>query len=190
MVQIAGGEHHSLFLFSNGEVWGCGRCDGFEIGLSVDHPGMVEARERREALQEKRDRYVDEEEERIMKEDHVRFDGAEAARRAAEAAAMHLPLPNDYIPVPTLIPFPPITPTSTERPKIVQVAAGKRHNFAVSSDGDAYAWGFGERFQMGLGDVLEQDTPRKVESEELEGFRILKASCGGQHSIFVAVRDR
>jgi alpha-tubulin suppressor-like RCC1 family protein len=39
---ISGGEHHSLFLLSDGSVWGCGRCDGNELGLPLDHPAMVD----------------------------------------------------------------------------------------------------------------------------------------------------
>lgn len=43
---ISGGEHHTLFLLSDGSVWGCGRCDGYELGLADDHPALkdVDAR--------------------------------------------------------------------------------------------------------------------------------------------------
>lgn len=49
MTQISGGEHHTLFLLSDGSVWGCGRCDGFELGLADDHPALKGVDERREA---------------------------------------------------------------------------------------------------------------------------------------------
>lgn len=34
IVQIAGGEHHTLFLTSTGKVYACGRCDGGQLGIS------------------------------------------------------------------------------------------------------------------------------------------------------------
>lgn len=37
VVQIAGGEHHTLFLTSAGRVFACGRCDGGQLGLAEDH---------------------------------------------------------------------------------------------------------------------------------------------------------
>jgi regulator of chromosome condensation len=42
---IAAGEYHTLFLFDNGQVYGCGRTDGYELGLDDRHPAMVRARE-------------------------------------------------------------------------------------------------------------------------------------------------
>ncbi|KAG6335109.1 hypothetical protein ID866_3978 [Astraeus odoratus] len=37
VVQIAGGDHHTLFLTSSGRVFACGRCDGGQLGLSEDN---------------------------------------------------------------------------------------------------------------------------------------------------------
>ncbi|KAG2115974.1 regulator of chromosome condensation 1/beta-lactamase-inhibitor protein II [Suillus discolor] len=34
IVQIIGGEHHTLFLTSFGKVYACGRCDGGQLGIS------------------------------------------------------------------------------------------------------------------------------------------------------------
>ncbi|KAK7054171.1 regulator of chromosome condensation 1/beta-lactamase-inhibitor protein II [Favolaschia claudopus] len=36
VVQIAGGEHHTLFLTSDGKVYACGRADGSQLGLAED----------------------------------------------------------------------------------------------------------------------------------------------------------
>lgn len=43
VVAITGGESHSLFLFDNGKVLACGRCDGHEVGLASDHPAILQA---------------------------------------------------------------------------------------------------------------------------------------------------
>ncbi|KAF9054974.1 RCC1/BLIP-II [Hymenopellis radicata] len=36
VVQIVGGEHHTLFLTSNGKVYACGRCNAGQLGLPDD----------------------------------------------------------------------------------------------------------------------------------------------------------
>lgn len=60
VVQISGGEFHSLFLFDNGEVWGCGRNDAHELGLSDDHPAQDEVKERSEEIRAEKQKVVDE----------------------------------------------------------------------------------------------------------------------------------
>lgn len=36
VIQIAGGEHHTIFLTSDGKVYACGRSDGGQLGLEED----------------------------------------------------------------------------------------------------------------------------------------------------------
>jgi regulator of chromosome condensation len=184
VVQISGGEHHTLFLFSNGEVWSCGRADGFEPGLDPEHPEMVAARGRRLEAQAEQNARAKEAQERVVAE-NKHLDGAEAAVQAAEAAAAGVAIPNEYIPEPTKVAFPV---DGDSEPKIVQIAAGTRHNLAVSSTGKVYGWGLGGESQLGLGNVEEQPTPMLVTSKELQGYKVLKASTGGQHSMLVAHR--
>ena len=45
VVAITAGQHHSLFLLSDGRVFGCGRCDGCELGLDASHPAMKEVKQ-------------------------------------------------------------------------------------------------------------------------------------------------
>ena len=42
VVQVVGGEHHSLFLTKEGKVYACGRMDGGQLGLEDDNPAIVE----------------------------------------------------------------------------------------------------------------------------------------------------
>ncbi|KAH9948366.1 RCC1/BLIP-II [Amylocystis lapponica] len=42
VVQIAGGEHHTLFLTSAGAVFACGRSDGGQLGLAEDDAAFAE----------------------------------------------------------------------------------------------------------------------------------------------------
>jgi regulator of chromosome condensation len=44
VVQIDGGEHHTLFLLSDGRVFGTGRIDSSQLGLPADHPAINEAK--------------------------------------------------------------------------------------------------------------------------------------------------
>lgn len=196
VVQIAGGVHHSLFLLSNGQVWGCGRTDGSELGLGKDHPAIKEMKEReQEALTRRKAKEV-EETERIknapVEDDEDGNPGQplsdlEVMLKAQENAAQTVPLPNPYIPAPTRLTF-PTEEGSNEPAKIIQIATGTRHNFGVSSTGAVYAWGFGNTAQLGLGDVEEAATPTRVVSQAMGGFKVLSAHSGGQHSVVVAQR--
>ncbi|KAJ3531511.1 hypothetical protein NM688_g7565 [Phlebia brevispora] len=40
VVEIAGGEHHTIFLTSAGRVYACGRSNGGQLGLPDDHPAF------------------------------------------------------------------------------------------------------------------------------------------------------
>lgn len=44
VVQIVGGDHHTLFLTSDGKVYACGRSTTGQLGLPQDHPAFVERR--------------------------------------------------------------------------------------------------------------------------------------------------
>lgn len=190
VVQITGGVHHSLFLLSNGQVWACGRCDGHEVGLPSSHPAMKESAEREteaKALRAIRHTEVKTQLETEAAAEGAELDGDEAAFKAAEAAAQGIPLPNPYIPLPTLLSFPLSTPDQAES-LIIQIAAGTRHNFAVSASGEVFSWGVGNTSQLGLGDEEEAEVPTKVKSQAMGEYRVLLASTGGQHSVVVAIK--
>ncbi len=40
VVQITGGEHHTLFLTSTGKVYACGRSNGGQVGIDEDDPAV------------------------------------------------------------------------------------------------------------------------------------------------------
>ncbi|BGP01920.1 Guanine nucleotide exchange factor SRM1 [Rhodotorula toruloides] len=210
VVQIAGGVHHSLFLFSNGEVWACGRSDGHEVGLPDDHAEMVASNERKQEAKRARAEREQQELASMRGEDgavtRTNEDGStmtseEAALAAAEAAARGVPLPNDYIPLPTRLSFPKepkewqrdvkraddLDDFCTEETHIVQIAAGTRHNFAVSARGYAYSWGVGASAQLGQGPEEEVEEPTRIFNTALSGVRVLRAETGGQHSVIVGI---
>ncbi|EKM80007.1 hypothetical protein AGABI1DRAFT_72781 [Agaricus bisporus var. burnettii JB137-S8] len=46
VVQIAAGEHHTIFLTAAGKVYSCGRMDGSQLGLEDDNPAIIEWKEK------------------------------------------------------------------------------------------------------------------------------------------------
>jgi regulator of chromosome condensation len=42
VVEIAGGDHHTLFLTSDGRVFACGRSEDGQLGLPDDHPAFTD----------------------------------------------------------------------------------------------------------------------------------------------------
>ncbi|GAA5980709.1 hypothetical protein JCM11641_000182 [Rhodosporidiobolus odoratus] len=214
VVQIVAGAHHSLFLFSNGHVYACGRCDGHETGLPDSHPEVKASNERKEEA--KKQRAEREKEELAARhgedgavtatdEDGKLLTVEEAAFAAMEAAAQGVHLPNDYILEPVRVEFPKEPKENTDAVRavrkvddfdeeletedtfIVQLAAGTRHNFAVSSRGYAYSWGVGPSSQLGQGDEEEVETPTRIWNTALNNVRVLRAETGGQHTVIVGV---
>ncbi|SCV74000.1 BQ2448_6430 [Microbotryum intermedium] len=200
VVQIVGGTHHTIFLFSNGEVWGCGRCDGSEIGLGKNHPKMKEMKEREDEALKRRKEFENSVRPKIAQRPVEDDDEGNPGRpmtemeielKAQEEAAQTVPLPNRFIDEPTKIEFDTAAQEEEgiEGPvQIVQIAVGTRANFAVSKHGLLYAWGYGNVAQLGLGDEEEAERPTRVVSRAMKGFKVLHAAGGGQHSVCVAVR--
>ncbi|KDQ21657.1 hypothetical protein BOTBODRAFT_26088 [Botryobasidium botryosum FD-172 SS1] len=173
---ISGGEHHSLFLLNDGSVWGCGRSDGFELGLNDDHPAMKK-------IIDARDPNVD------------------AAKRPDEYVPEPVPIP--FPPAPPTDtnvdmdtddpPLPPydssVGSTSPSNP-MAQISAGMRHNLAVSRSGQVYGWGYAPKCQLGLGEGVDSShTPRRLKSAVLEGWKVEYAGAGEQHCVLMATKS-
>lgn len=200
VVGITAGQHHSLFLLSDGRVFGCGRCDGCELALAPEHEAMVEVKTMRDEWRQKREAELKIEMQAWQK----RMDAKKAASAAnavngaaadaAAAAAMANvvssddlpptmgPPPDEYIPTPVHVPFPAGV-------KVASLSSGARHVLAVSTTGILYSWGFGNQCQLGLGDEEAAQTPTEVKSKQFRGFKGVVVAAGGQHSAVLAVRD-
>ena len=192
VVQISGGEHHSLFLLDDGTVMGCGRCDAYQVGLANDHPAQKDLDERKEIAKKAA--------EEAAKE------LAKKKKEEGEEGGADQPAPTglieEFIPEPVIIPFPP-PPTSTNPSPalapwsptlltsapsnpIAHISARSRHNLAISRDGNAYSWGLGLSYQLGLGpDVEEVAVPTRIKNKALEGVKLERAAAGSQHCLLV-----
>ena len=63
------------------------------------------------------------------------------------------------------------------------VAAGIDNSFAVTDEGEVYAWGFSGNYRTGLGTDETVDTATLVENSAIKGKEITFAGCGGQFSV-------
>lgn len=181
VVQISGGEHHTLFLFDNGEMWGCGRCDGKELGLGKDHPAY-------QVILENNEKVADDARQEKAKKQGTKLEETEAPRTIAD----------EYVDQPVRIQFPP--PPTDEDPKpantpwkdgpsktkIKQISAGLRHNLAVSDQGYVYSWGYGNACQLGQGAAESIEEPTRIDNTALTKVDALLVSAGGQHCAILA----
>ncbi|KAJ6459704.1 RCC1/BLIP-II [Mycena vitilis] len=187
VVEIAGGEHHTHFLFDNGEVWACGRYGSDRLGLADDHPRVLEHRAEVDAAARRVAEYVAEH-------------GAEA-ELPEELAPDNQPKRNDFlVSEPLRVAFPPPpTPDEPEPPlptraagfsatRIQHISAGERYTLAVAEDGILYAWGEGNASQLGLGNVSNAKTPTRVANTAARAHRVVGASAGGQHVLLLGVK--
>lgn len=55
--------------------------------------------------------------------------------------------------------------------------------FAITEDGEVYAWGRNEKGQLGLGDTDDRKVPTLI--EELTGYDITEISSGKNHTLFL-----
>ncbi|XP_037933707.1 regulator of chromosome condensation-like [Teleopsis dalmanni] len=69
--------------------------------------------------------------------------------------------------------------------KIQSISCGECFSFAVTDEGKLYSWGMGTNLSLGTGNEDDVWEPELIISKNTENKRILKASGGGQHSIFL-----
>jgi len=105
VVQISGGEFHSLFLFDNGQVWGCGRNDAHELGLSEDHPAQDQVRERTAEIHAEKQKAIDDAQKALDKvsesNDEDAIAAATTALQGAQSALRIAPV--EWIPEPVRV---------------------------------------------------------------------------------------
>lgn len=68
---------------------------------------------------------------------------------------------------------------------IVEISCGESTSFAVTDNGEVYAWGMGSNQQLGTGSEDDEFKPVQIVSKQVQGKKILKVSSGGQHSLFL-----
>ncbi|KIY66994.1 RCC1/BLIP-II protein [Cylindrobasidium torrendii FP15055 ss-10] len=184
VVSISCGEFHTLFLFDNGELWACGRCDEDAIGLAPDHPSMTAVLKQhaeelpalKQRLASKTGTSLDDPQIANLKVDlHIR----QPARIAFP------PPPSSTDPAPPL----PAYAAGFSSTRIRYITTGPRYSLACAEDGALYAWGVGTSAQLGLGANTETAaTPTRVRSKALNDYNAFEVAAGGQHVLVSASR--
>jgi len=73
----------------------------------------------------------------------------------------------------------------SQRERVVAVACGEAHTFALSSLGQALGWGRNSVGQLGLGDLQDRSTPAAL--ERLWGVPLVGIAAGDSHSLAVSL---
>ncbi|KAJ7485684.1 RCC1/BLIP-II [Mycena latifolia] len=190
VVEIAGGEHHTHFLFDSGAVWACGRYGADRLGLADDHPCVVAHNAEVDAAEKLAAEHAAERArllEHDPKADVSALDPPDDPLRrddflvAAPVRIAFPPPPTPAEPAPALLPH-AAGPSAT---RIAHISAGERYTLAVDEDGVLYSWGEGNASQLGLGSASNAHTPTRVANTALRGHRVVSASAGGQHVLLV-----
>lgn len=74
--------------------------------------------------------------------------------------------------------------------KCVSVAAGMGHTVVAIDSGDAYAWGLNADGQLGIGGDEAALQPQLVEAACLEGESVSKVAAGARHTLFLTASGK
>ncbi|KAI8068615.1 regulator of chromosome condensation 1/beta-lactamase-inhibitor protein II [Gongronella butleri] len=69
---------------------------------------------------------------------------------------------------------------------VASVACGREHSLAVLEDGSCYAWGQGEKGQLGQDDNDDRYTPVLITGEDINDMKVVRADAGAQFTILLA----
>ncbi|QRV83856.1 RCC1/BLIP-II protein [Ceratobasidium sp. AG-Ba] len=163
VVQATGGNHHSIFVTSDGRVYGCGTVTDSQLGLGEDHPAVTDPEDPEEA----------------------KYAMSEPVLIPFPPAPTPNKLDPDVEPYAEASTYPPKTP-------IVRVSVGTDYTLAVSRAGHVYSWGDGQSCELGLtaeGDdeesVVQQKTPKRIVWKNVDNWFVQDAGAGGQHCVLL-----
>ncbi|RLN98776.1 hypothetical protein BBJ28_00002976 [Nothophytophthora sp. Chile5] len=98
---------------------------------------------------------------------------------ASEGRLSHEAVPTDLLGCPKVV-------HALLHKRVVQVACGAQHSFALAEGGDVFSWGYGGSGALGHGlNTLEQAfeaVPSPMEVLALKGRRVVQIVCGDQHT--------
>lgn len=81
----------------------------------------------------------------------------------------------------------PLQVPNLENDKIIHVAAGPDHNFAVTQEGKVMSWGFSANYQTGQGTLDDVEIPTMIDNSAVRGHKVVWAGAGGQYSMLAAL---
>jgi alpha-tubulin suppressor-like RCC1 family protein len=69
--------------------------------------------------------------------------------------------------------------------KIISVATSRHHSLFLNDEGEVFSLGRGASGELGLGNIQEQLSPKRIESEEFVDQRIIQVVAGDFHSLLL-----
>ncbi|OMJ29113.1 Protein pim1 [Smittium culicis] len=169
IVNVSGGEHHTIVMNSKGELFAFGRSDSFQTGLPLETIEKF-ARDKEEELHKS--------EKKNKSKSASNTDGENKDIATVENTANTSTGFKKMVPVPTRIP---------NLPEIENYVCGSNHNLAISkSDKKLYSWGYGDMLQCGNGEEEDVQVPTLVTGKNIDSRQIYLVSAGGQHSVILA----
>ncbi|GFP86361.1 ultraviolet-b receptor uvr8 [Phtheirospermum japonicum] len=72
---------------------------------------------------------------------------------------------------------------SLENVNVKAVSCGARHTAVITEDGKTFCWGWNKYGQLGLGDVIDRNTPSEV---SMDGYVARNVACGWWHTLLLA----
>ncbi|KAJ2711076.1 hypothetical protein H4R19_003427 [Coemansia spiralis] len=189
---IGCGSYHSFAVTRDGTVYAWGLNNFRQLGLADSEGGTLDIVHEPTVVSALKDTKI----ARIAGGEHhslaLAADGRLFSFGRSDSHQTGLPfatLPTDAVPngdasehkkaisAPTLI---------GDLPPIADFACGSNHNIALTTDGRAYTWGYGEMLQLGNGEEEDVQLPMLLQGQKLDGKCVLKVAAGGQHSVVLA----
>jgi alpha-tubulin suppressor-like RCC1 family protein len=174
VVAVAAGSYHSLALSRDGTVMACGRNDKGQLGL-----GDTAQRDTFTAVTGLRG--VVDIDAGDMHSIAVTAEGGLYTWGAGWAVGHGGDGDTQFV-APTKV-----TGGGIGEAAVVQVAAGGFHTMALTASGELYAWGKGDRGQLGHGGKEHLAVPRVVDGIEKA---MMGMACGGAHSLVTTAEGR
>lgn len=169
---IVGGEDHTLFLTTEGDLYACGRNDDCQLGpINEDDIPMTKPNE------DDLDRYAEEAKR-----------NAEAIKLAHEAG---LPLPEKYEAPKEVKRNDTVNrPIKVDLPeKISHIEASAHYNIVSAESKQFYSWGLGFSYVLGNGKDEEVKEPYAIKPEFFHKHTVGHLSLGSSHAVYAPGKE-
>lgn len=157
VVEVAGGEHHSVARTDGGQVLVWGRMDGNQCGLARG------AYDRENSLFDEAGR------PRILRVPTAHDEEAFTSTSTSSSTSSSP------------------TSSASGAASASAIAVGTDTSIVVTAGGEAWSWGFNTTYQCGQGQTPgEVFPPRRIDNSVVRGRKIVAAGCGGQFSMLAS----
>ena len=175
---VSGGEQHSIFLATNGNVYSCGKGYGGQLGHVSDSDQNIPT-----LIQEfvDKDITISNVSGGYIHSIFLATNGNVYSCGIGENGRLGHG-DSSYQNTPTLIQY-----FVTNNITISHVSGGIAHSIFLATNGNVYSCGYGGSGQLGHGNYSDQNIPTLIDYFATNNITISHVSCSGNHSIFLAI---